>query len=81
MMSRKVKITKVMPGMLLYEPAHRAGVVAAVQGCFKTKLQLGELLFALQAPLNQEQQKKYWQLFESILRQYLGLRITETGNR
>ena len=80
-MSRKVLITKVMPGMLLYEPAHQAGVVAAVQGCFKTKLQLGELLLALQSPLNQEQQKKYWQLFESSLRQYLGLRITETGNK
>lgn len=35
------------------------------------KLQIGTFLLALQTPLSQEQRKRYWGQFESILRQYL----------
>jgi len=42
-----------------------------------TKLeQIENLLFALQTPLSQEHQKRYWQLFESGLRQYLDFRYS-----
>jgi len=41
----------------------------------RAKLQIGTPLLALQAPLSQEQQRKHWQLFESKLRQYVGLKI------
>lgn len=37
----------------------------------RPKLWIGELLLALQAPLSQKQQKIYWQLFESGLRQHV----------
>lgn len=43
----------------------------------RAKLQIGELLLALQAPLSQNQQKKYWVEFESKLRQYLNLKFIE----
>jgi len=43
----------------------------------RAKLEVGELLLTLQTPLSQEQQKKYWQLFGVMLRQYVDLKFIE----
>lgn len=45
------------------------------------KRQIGKLLFALQAPLNPKQQQVCWILFETILRQYLDLKIATNGRQ
>ena len=51
----------------LYNPPERLS---------RGKLQenLAELLLYLQRPLSQERQKRYWQLFESRLRQYVDVK-------
>lgn len=36
-MNKKVKRTEIQPGMLLFEPDHKAGVVAALTGYFRSK--------------------------------------------
>jgi hypothetical protein len=38
------------------------------------KEEVGELLLYLQSPLTEEQQKKYWRIFELKLREYLALK-------
>lgn len=43
----------------------------------RAKLQIGEILLALKAPLSPEQRRKHWQRFEAKLRQYLDLKFTE----
>ena len=44
-------------------------------GQSRKKLQIGTLLLALQSPLSCEQQKICWTLFESMLRQYVDLKL------
>ena len=43
----------------------------------RERLQLGELLLQLQAPLKDGQQQGQWKLFEVRLREYLDLRACE----
>ena len=42
----------------------------------RVKLQIGELLLALQTPLNRKQERNIWVLFESKLRQYYDLKVS-----
>jgi len=41
------------------------------------KEQIGQLLLYMQTPLPQNEQQKYWQIFESFLRRYVDLRFFE----
>ena len=43
------------------------------------KLQIGELLFALQVPFNRKQRENGWQLFGVMLRQYVDLAYGRVG--
>ena len=41
------------------------------------KEKIGQLLLYMQTPLPQNEQQKYWQIFESFLRRYVDLRFFE----
>lgn len=41
------------------------------------KEQIGQLLLYMQTPPPQNEQQKYWQIFESFLRRYVDLRFFE----
>ena len=59
------------------EKTNQNGQGCASQSSNELKEQIGTLLLVLQKPLNQEQQKEYWALFESKMRQYVDLKICE----
>jgi len=46
----------------------------------RAKLQIGELLLCLQRPLNHNQRREYWLLFESMLKQYLHFKCSEVSD-